>query len=63
MTDMIFIMADMIFIMADMSKAFSFHKVAYTSAKRVNLPTIKARLKNADSENQLYLYAALSCKA
>lgn len=36
--------------MTTMSKTFTFPKVAYTSTRRVNLPTIEVELRDADSD-------------
>jgi hypothetical protein len=36
--------------MTTMSKTFTFPKVAYTSSRRVNLPTIEVELRKADTD-------------
>ena len=36
--------------MTTMSKTFTFPKVAYTSSRRVNLPTIEVELRDADTD-------------
>jgi hypothetical protein len=38
------------FTMTTMSKTFTFPKVAYTSSRRVNLPTIEVELRDADTD-------------